>query len=132
MPRYFIALYYPNGSTSHEMSTSNVSKARQYCAAIFQDDDLRECSSRLSVNYGVKVLFDAPPSSVPYGDYEGVIKWPQNKAPLRYNDYARTTISLPAALIKAAKNHGSGNVSKGVLMLILEKYPELKETALKY
>jgi hypothetical protein len=132
MPRYTVALIYPNGSTSHELTTTNVHKARAWCASIFCNDDLREVASGLEVKYGKRVLFNAAPGSVPFGDHEGVIKWPESKAPRRYNNYRRTTISLPAALLEAARRHGSGNVSKGVLMLILEKYPELKDAALKY
>jgi hypothetical protein len=45
MPRYNITLFYPNGSSSHHLVTTNVYKARARCAQIFQDYDLRGSQS---------------------------------------------------------------------------------------
>lgn len=132
MPRYNITLFYPNGSTSHQLITTNVYKARARCAQIFQDYDLREVASRLLVRYGTRVLFDAAPASIPYDDCEGVINWPENKAPLRYKDYTRATVSLPAALMNAARRDGDGNLSKGLLTALLTVHPELQVEILQY
>lgn len=132
MPRYNITLFYPNGSSSHHLVTTNVYKASARCAQIFQDYDLREVASRLLVRYGRRVLFDAAPASVPYDDCEGAIAWPENKAPVRYKDYTRATVSLPAALIIAARKDGDGNLSKGLLTALLTVHPELQGEVLQF
>ncbi|MEG2042917.1 MAG: hypothetical protein RR068_17635 [Hafnia sp.] len=126
MPRYKISLHYPNGSTSHEITTSSALKARIWCVRILQDDDLREVTNRLLVTYGKDVLFDAPPSSIPYDDCEGVICWPTPN-PRRIIDCTRATVTLPKAVLEKAREIGKGNASKGLLELVLTNRPELKQ-----
>lgn len=132
MPRYNITLFYPNGSSSHQLVTTNMHKARAWTIQILQNDDLRELACRLLVRYGARVLFDAPPSVVPFENCQGAIPWPESKAPVKYKDYTRATVSLPATLIEAARKDGKGNLSKGLLTALLQVYPDLKGSALKF
>lgn len=125
MSRYKISLHYPNGSRSHEFITTSAAKAHAWCMKIFRDYDLREVASKLLVMYGERVLFDAPPASVAYDESEKAICWP-TKIPRRMRDCQRATVTLPGAVLAKAGEIGQGNVSKGLLEMVIASRPELK------
>lgn len=126
MPKYRICLHYPNGSVSHRYITSSAIKARVICTRIFQDDDLREFACRLEVCYGDRILFNAPPSSIPYDDCEDAIIWPRG-APKRLKTCVRVSVTLPLAIVELARKTGNGNVSRGLLELVIEGKPDLEK-----
>lgn len=131
MRRYTVILNYPNGSTSHKLNTTSHKHARYHTEMILKDEDLRETASRLIVRQGRNVIFDGAPASIPLEEVTTGIQWPKSGAPTRYMDRKRICISMPGALMDLAKEVGQGNVSLGILSLLLEARPEFADKALE-